>query len=215
MARTWAENDRKAGLMARKREALVAAAKRAFLEKGYAESSVNKIAADAGVSIKTLYRHFENKDDLFSAVMQAACADAGDAATNGVDPEWFQEKPETALARVAYDYLRHALSQDQLDLYRVVTRDAHRFPELGRRYKAEVIRSRDERLIAYLKIWSKKRSWKINDLAVAATLYAGMLRGGLIDDALLGDRHASDRDLKRRAALATECFLILIKEGSL
>lgn len=200
--------------MARKREALVAAAKRAFLEKGYAETSVNKIAADAGVSIKTLYRHFENKDDLFSAVMQAACADAGDATTDGVDPEWFQEKPETALPRVAYDYLRHALSQDQLDLYRVVTRDAHRFPELGRRYKAEVIRARDERLITYLRIWSKKRSWKIKDMGVAATLYAGMLRDGIIDDALLGDHQTSDRDLKRRAALATECFLMLIKEGS-
>jgi TetR/AcrR family transcriptional repressor of mexJK operon len=25
------------------------------------------------VGIKAVYRHFENKDDLFSAVMQAAC----------------------------------------------------------------------------------------------------------------------------------------------
>jgi Bacterial regulatory proteins, tetR family len=32
-------------------------------------SSVNRIAEDAGVSIKTLYRHFDNKDDLFVAVI--------------------------------------------------------------------------------------------------------------------------------------------------
>src|SRR3546814_12752228 len=38
------------------------------------ESSVNRIAAEAGVSIKTLYRHFDNKDDLFQAVMEEVCA---------------------------------------------------------------------------------------------------------------------------------------------
>jgi tetracycline repressor-like protein len=35
----------------------------AFLEDGYAGSSVNRIAGGAGVSIKTLYRHFDDKGD--------------------------------------------------------------------------------------------------------------------------------------------------------
>ena len=73
MAKTWSTDNPKAALMARKRAAIVDAALKAFLEAGYAEASVNRIAAAAGVSIKTLYRHFESKDDLFSAVMQAAC----------------------------------------------------------------------------------------------------------------------------------------------
>ena len=30
---------------------------------------MNRIAQDAGVSIKTLYRHFESKDELFGAVI--------------------------------------------------------------------------------------------------------------------------------------------------
>ena len=52
---------------------IVDAALRAFLENGYAESSGNRIAEEAGVLIKTLYRHFESKDALFSALMEAAC----------------------------------------------------------------------------------------------------------------------------------------------
>src|SRR6516165_9354722 len=46
-------------------------------------SSVNRLLAPAGVSIKTVYRHFDNKDDLFSAVMQAACRE--DGALEGLD----------------------------------------------------------------------------------------------------------------------------------
>ena len=56
--------------MDQKRAVIVAAALDAFLDAGYAGASVNHIAAAAGVSIKTLYRHYDSKDDLFSAVMQ-------------------------------------------------------------------------------------------------------------------------------------------------
>src|SRR3546814_19610867 len=74
MAKTWHANDPKAALMTRKRKAIVEAARRQFLDSGYAESSVNRIAAEAGVSIKPLYRHFDNKDDLFQAGMEEVCA---------------------------------------------------------------------------------------------------------------------------------------------
>jgi hypothetical protein len=43
--------------MARKRHAIINAALAAFLDQGYGGSSVNRIAASAGVSITTLYRH--------------------------------------------------------------------------------------------------------------------------------------------------------------
>ena len=56
MAKTWSADNPKAALMARKRAAIVDAALKAFLEAGYAEASVNRIAAAAGVSIKTVRR---------------------------------------------------------------------------------------------------------------------------------------------------------------
>jgi AcrR family transcriptional regulator len=67
----WSDDNPKAALMERKRAAIVAAARQVFLENGYAQASMDRIAESAAVSVKTIYRHFENKDELFSAVMQA------------------------------------------------------------------------------------------------------------------------------------------------
>ena len=69
----WSDDNPKAALMERKRAAIVAAARQVFLENGYAQASMDRIAESAAVSVKTIYRHFENKDELFSAVMQPAC----------------------------------------------------------------------------------------------------------------------------------------------
>jgi AcrR family transcriptional regulator len=113
MVKHWPENDPKAGLMARKRAQIVAAARQAFLDEGYAGSSVNRIADAAGVSIKTLYRHFESKDDLFSAVMQAACENPSDGAGRN---NWEAQPPESGIALAGEEYLRHALSPDQIAL---------------------------------------------------------------------------------------------------
>ena len=71
--KTWTETDPKAEVMARSRASLVKAAREAFLSSGYGESSVNRIAQEAGVSIKTLYRHFDSKDELFGAVIAGLC----------------------------------------------------------------------------------------------------------------------------------------------
>src|SRR5258708_35273873 len=101
MAKTWSADNPKAALMARKRAVIVDAALKAFLDAGYVETSVNQIAAAAGVSIKTLYRHFESKDDLFSAVMQAACGNmpGTDAPEYDEPPAWYDAPPADALPR--------------------------------------------------------------------------------------------------------------------
>src|SRR3546814_10049804 len=54
------------------------------------------------------------------------------------------------LSAMGIAYLRHVLSDDQLALYRVVTRDAHRFPELGRLYRAQVTDGRTRVVAGHL-----------------------------------------------------------------
>jgi AcrR family transcriptional regulator len=51
----------------RTREALVQAALVRFLAQGVEETSAEQIAADAGVSLRTFYRHFRSKHDLLFA----------------------------------------------------------------------------------------------------------------------------------------------------
>jgi AcrR family transcriptional regulator len=216
MVKTWSADNPKAALMARKRAVIVEAALKAFLDAGYAEASVNQIAATAGVSIKTLYRHFESKDDLFSAVMQAACGKMPGADIPKDDeppPAWYASPPAAALPKAGEEYLRHALSQDQLALYRVVTRDAHRFPELGRRYHEETTGTRDAKFAGYLDLWAKRAAWSVRDRHAAAQVFAGLLKACIFDEVLLGLRQPSDTEIVDKAGEAAKNMLLLLIDG--
>jgi len=52
-----------------KRKKLIEAAKKEFLEKGYNKASLRKICSDAGVTTGALYFFFENKEDLYSSIV--------------------------------------------------------------------------------------------------------------------------------------------------
>ncbi len=53
----------------KKREALIEAAKAEFLEKGYNKASLRTICSKAGVTTGALYFFFENKAELFAAIV--------------------------------------------------------------------------------------------------------------------------------------------------
>lgn len=52
------------------KENLIASAKAEFIEKGYAKASLRKICANAGVTTGALYFFFEDKEDLFRAIVE-------------------------------------------------------------------------------------------------------------------------------------------------
>ena len=56
-----------------KRKAILAAAAHSFFVLGFAASSIEKIAADAGVSKVTVYNHFGDKSSLFAATVEREC----------------------------------------------------------------------------------------------------------------------------------------------
>jgi TetR/AcrR family transcriptional repressor of mexJK operon len=56
-----------------KRDAILGAAGASFLEHGFAASSIEQIAADAGVSKVTVYNRFGDKRGLFAAAVEREC----------------------------------------------------------------------------------------------------------------------------------------------
>lgn len=49
---------------------LLEAASQVLLQEGYPRATTNRIADRAGISVGTLYRYFENKEDLYSEVLE-------------------------------------------------------------------------------------------------------------------------------------------------
>lgn len=53
----------------KKREAILKGAEDVFLSMGYKDASMDAIASEAGISKKTVYNHFQSKENLFEAIV--------------------------------------------------------------------------------------------------------------------------------------------------
>src|SRR5580700_551953 len=65
---------RRAGGTGPKGEAISSAARRLFLREGYERTSVDAIAAEAGVSKRTIYNRYGDKETLFLSVLRETFA---------------------------------------------------------------------------------------------------------------------------------------------
>ena len=66
------DSSRRLELAQQNREAILAAARARFLADGYAATTIAAVAADAGVSVETVYKAFGNKPKLAKAVFDVA-----------------------------------------------------------------------------------------------------------------------------------------------
>ena len=57
-------------------DAILTAAARVLVERGYAKTTTNHVAQVAGVSIGSLYQYFRNKDELIMAVINSVMGKA-------------------------------------------------------------------------------------------------------------------------------------------
>lgn len=67
-----------------KRAAIMTAARTVFARDGYARASIDAIASQAGVSTRTIYSHFQGKQELFSNVLQTSASDVADEVINRI-----------------------------------------------------------------------------------------------------------------------------------
>jgi AcrR family transcriptional regulator len=117
------------------RESFLAAALESFLEKGYAATSIEAIARDAGVAKITIYRQFDNKEALFREVVHRAVGNARDTMQATLVQGGADER-QVLLHLVERMYLG-ATEPKTLALLRLVIAEAVRFPELAKSLYAE------------------------------------------------------------------------------
>ncbi len=88
------------------------------------------IAAAAGVSIMTLYRHAESKDDLFAAVITDAC-DLADSAERAAIDELMKRPLADILVTTGTVAQQKVARPETVALLRTVIAEATRFPHLA------------------------------------------------------------------------------------
>lgn len=126
----WPDDHPRAKVLIRTRASILAAARRLFLRDGFARTGMEGIAAEAGIAIMTLYRHYRTKDALFTAVMIDACCGRS-RDSQPPEPTNVQEA-RSALHDLACSIIRLLLNPDQVAIRRVVIAEGQRFPDLGR-----------------------------------------------------------------------------------
>ena len=108
----------------RTRDALRRAALVRFLAQGVEDTSAEQIAGDAGVSLRTFYRHFTSKHDLLFADYDAGLHWFRSALAARPDDELITESVRVAVLAFPYDVQAvtqiAALRSDTLDAERIV-----------------------------------------------------------------------------------------------
>jgi TetR/AcrR family transcriptional regulator, mexJK operon transcriptional repressor len=122
---------------ARKRAAILGAATTVFLESGYLGSSMDEIAALAGVSKQTVYKHFSDKERLFSEIVTTTVSEISDPNYNEVLNLKDSGDIEADLRALARSQLARVMQPRLLQLRRLVIGEVGRFPELGRIFYEE------------------------------------------------------------------------------
>ena len=111
-----------------RRKAIVAIATRAFLDHGYAATSMSAIADELGGSKATLWSHFSSKEDLFTAVIDDLVARFGDdLKAILLDSDFTIE----GLRRYCQRFLAKVLSEDGVALFRLIVAEGGRSPEIN------------------------------------------------------------------------------------
>jgi TetR/AcrR family transcriptional repressor of mexJK operon len=121
---------------AQKRGAILAAARELFLADGFERTSVDAIAATAGVSKRTVYDYFGDKRTLLLAVVEQAIASLSAAVSVAIDENLRDvDDLEAALTGFARGITASAIgSSDYSALMRLLSTESAHLPELRNKH---------------------------------------------------------------------------------
>lgn len=193
----------------RKRRAILAAAAELFLRQGFERTSMDEVAALAGVSKQTVYAQFSSKDALFIAMSLGMTDAAADAVQQNLD----DLPPGSALAAHLTAYAIRQLevvrTPKLMRLRRLAIAEAPRFPELGKALHEGGPARAIARLAAAFSRWHAEGLLQAPDAQVAATHFNWLIMAEPVNRAmLLGDAAVPPpSELQRHAAEAVRIFL--------
>jgi TetR/AcrR family transcriptional repressor of mexJK operon len=191
-----------------KTECILHAAATVFSNDGFSRATMDFIAKTAGVSKATLYTHFEGKEGLFSATVQAA----SEQFVLDMDVRTLFDMPlNKALEQVGRHYLAFIFAPDTLDFVRAVIGEAGRTPELGKQFYASGPEIGRKGILSFLKGHPAMRHLNADKIEYFASLFVTLLKHDLHFKALLGMTFSND-ELEEQLNNGVTLFLSVLPD---
>ena len=139
-----------------------------FLAQGFDAASMSDIARAAGVSKGTLYVYFENKEQLFEAIVHEECLDHAEGIFD-LDPD--DHDVEGILTRLGTAYVDSCAGPEKASALRTVIAIADRMPEIGKIFYETGPAVGIAKLAAYLRAQTEAGVLAVDDCEVAAAQF--------------------------------------------
>ncbi len=153
------------------REAIVEAAQRLFLQRGFGAVSMDELAEAAGVARRTLYNQFASKEEIFREMLLGVSGQLEDAFPTGIETQGDVEAVLRLIAQVILDLHKNP---EYLGFLRMVVADSRQFPWIAKEFAA-VMDPQTDRLIRYLAHLDAMCILQCRDPTLAAHQFMGML----------------------------------------
>ena len=189
--------------MGDKAQLIIAAAREAFLEKGYDGVSMDEVANRAGVAKQTVYARYASKDALFLAVVESVQGRML-SAVSAAGPHAIRDR----LHRIARELLDVVLDSSILSLSRIALGASYRFPTLGHSIYGARIKELHAVLADIIEQAAKEGCLLVDDPTVAAEQFLALIRGELHLHCLYDPSfRPSSAKIERQINAGIDCFM--------
>ncbi|MFT5710192.1 MAG: TetR/AcrR family transcriptional repressor of mexJK operon [Halioglobus sp.] len=165
----------------KKRQQILKTATDMFTAQGYANTSLDQVAAAAGVSKQTIYSHFSSKDNVLREGVKHQCMQA----QLTVDQSDLSLSPEIFLPIFAARFVGTLLEDTALRMYRLCLNEGERHPELGLSFFESGPKLVIQALAQYLAAATARNQMQVSYPELAAAQFLFMVKGLPVEIALL------------------------------
>jgi TetR/AcrR family transcriptional repressor of mexJK operon len=166
-----------------KRAAILQAAKALFAREGFVGVSMDRIAAEAGVSKLTVYSHFGDKESLFSESVRILCEDM-------LPDEFFQVQADGTLRgqllQIADGFFGLMVSDEAISTHRIMVTPGQADASLRRIFWEAGPQRTHDSFAAFLRTAVADGRLDIGDVDCAAKQFFTLLKGELYGRMMCG-----------------------------
>ena len=159
-------------------EEITVAALDLFVERGFANTRLADVASRAGISKGTLYLYFENKEELFKAVVREGLVSPIAEMRGLVDH--FEGSTLELIRMMLFGWWERIGASRVGGIPKLIISEAGNFPELARFYLAEVVEPAQAAAVAIVKRGIARGEFREVNADVVARLMAAPMLGLLM-----------------------------------